>query len=293
MKKSRILVLMHEDLVPPDTLEGYSDKEIVEWKTEYDVVSTLKDMGHAVKALGVYDNLGVIRDMLDEWKPHITFNLLEEFHGNSLFDYHVVSYLELKRQRYTGCNPRGLSKPINRNVSTSSPVTKYGSGPKEGRCEIVCGGAGAPFYSGTANAFVEKIVTNKNHFCKLAIHPLPNGGSEMCDSTFDSDGKLIDNFCITKPGTTGIINDNTVFYPLLISPNPVSDVLNISYHAPLKGNAVIQIFDINGREVLSKEVDKSTDDFEFKQNVSSLPKGLYSLRITVGNQTDNTFFAVQ
>lgn len=185
------------------------------------------------------------------------------------------------------------SKPINRNVSTSSPVTKYGSGPKEGRCEIVCGGAGAPFYSGTANAFVEKIVTNKNHFCKLAIHPLPNGGSEMCDSTFDSDGKLIDNFCITKPGTTGIINDNTVFYPLLISPNPVSDVLNISYHAPLKGNAVIQIFDINGREVLSKEVDKSTDDFEFKQNVSSLPKGLYSLRITVGNQTDNTFFAVQ
>src|SRR3954465_11910661 len=30
------------------------------------------------------------------------------------------------------------SKPINRNVSTGAPVTKYGSGPKEGRCQIVC-----------------------------------------------------------------------------------------------------------------------------------------------------------
>ena len=108
MKKLRILVLMHEDLVPPQSLKGYSDKEIVEWKTEYDVVSTLKDMGHDVKALGVYEDLGVIRDVLDGWEPHITFNLLEEFHGNSLFDYHVVSYLELKRQHYTGCNPRGL-----------------------------------------------------------------------------------------------------------------------------------------------------------------------------------------
>jgi len=108
MKKLRTLVLMHEDLVPPESLEGYSDREIVKWKTEYDVVATLKDMGHEVRPLGVHDDLGVIRKALLEWKPHITFNLLEEFHGHSLFDYHVASYLELMRQPYTGCNPRGL-----------------------------------------------------------------------------------------------------------------------------------------------------------------------------------------
>lgn len=108
MKKLRVLVLMHEDLVPPDTLEGYTDREIVEWKTEFDVVSTLREMGHEVRPLGVYDDLGVIGNVLDSWEPHITFNLLEEFHGHSLFDYHVASYLELKKQHYTGCNPRGL-----------------------------------------------------------------------------------------------------------------------------------------------------------------------------------------
>jgi D-alanine-D-alanine ligase len=38
----------------------------------------------------------------------VAFNLLEEFHGVALYDQHVVSYLELLRQPYTGCSPRGL-----------------------------------------------------------------------------------------------------------------------------------------------------------------------------------------
>lgn len=107
-KKMRVLVLMHEDLVPPDTIEGVSDKEMTPWKTEYDVVATLKDMGHQVLPLGVGSDLGVLRDAILEFKPRITFNLLEEFHGVAVYDHHVVSYLELMKRRYTGCNPRGL-----------------------------------------------------------------------------------------------------------------------------------------------------------------------------------------
>lgn len=108
MKPLRILVPMHVDLVPPVSLKGYSEKEIGEWKTEYDVVTTLREMGHEVQPLGLYDDLGVIRRAIEEWKPDIAFNLLEEFHGNSLFDHHVASYLELMQVPYTGCNPRGL-----------------------------------------------------------------------------------------------------------------------------------------------------------------------------------------
>ena len=39
----------------------------------------------------------------------MTFNLLEEFDGYPHFDQHVVSFLELMKQKYTGCNPRGLT----------------------------------------------------------------------------------------------------------------------------------------------------------------------------------------
>jgi D-alanine-D-alanine ligase len=108
MKKLRVLVLVHEDLVPPDSLEGYSDKEIQQWKTEFDVVATLREMGHDARPLGVWDDLGKIRKSIEEFKPHVAFNLLEEFHGVAVYDQHVVSYLELMRQTYTGCNPRGL-----------------------------------------------------------------------------------------------------------------------------------------------------------------------------------------
>ena len=46
MKKLRVLVLMHPDFMPPDSLKGYSDKEIHVWKTEYNVMSTLRASGH-------------------------------------------------------------------------------------------------------------------------------------------------------------------------------------------------------------------------------------------------------
>jgi D-alanine-D-alanine ligase len=108
-KKLRIIVLAHEDLVPPETLDGLSDKEKLEVKTEFDVISTLKKMGHEVFPIGLYNELNVIGNGLLEHKPHIAFNLLEEFHGYPLYDQHVVSYLELMRQPYTGCNPRGLT----------------------------------------------------------------------------------------------------------------------------------------------------------------------------------------
>jgi D-alanine-D-alanine ligase len=108
MKRLRILVLMHPDLVPPDSLEGQSEKDIFDWKTEYDVVSTLRAAGHEVKALGVQDELKPIRYQVENWKPNVVFNLLEQFHGETAYDQNVASFLELLRVPYTGCNPRGL-----------------------------------------------------------------------------------------------------------------------------------------------------------------------------------------
>lgn len=108
-KRLRVNVLVHKDCVPPDTLDGLSEKERLLFKTEYDVVSTLKGMGHEVQPLGLYDDLGVISTAIQDFTPHICFNLLEEFHGYPLYDQHVVSFLELMKQPYTGCNPRGLT----------------------------------------------------------------------------------------------------------------------------------------------------------------------------------------
>jgi len=123
VKKLRVMVLCHEDLVPPESIEGLSAKEVAPFKTEWDVISTMKKMGHEVYPVGVYNNLGVIGNALLERKPQVAFNLLEEFHGYPLYDQHVVSYLELMKQPYTGCNPRGLT--ISHDKAMSKMVLAY------------------------------------------------------------------------------------------------------------------------------------------------------------------------
>ncbi|MBX9929701.1 MAG: hypothetical protein K2X99_12420 [Gemmatimonadaceae bacterium] len=123
MKRHRVLVLMHPQLVPPDSLEGFSDKEVNVWKTEYDVVSTLRAAGHEIRVLGVQWELRPIRDVVEEFKPDVVFNMLEEFHGESVFDQNVVSYLELLRVPYTGCNPRGMI--ISRGKALSKKLVAY------------------------------------------------------------------------------------------------------------------------------------------------------------------------
>lgn len=128
----RVLVLMHEALVPPDTIEGLSEAEVVPFKTEYDVTVTLRDMGHEVRPLGVASDLGALRSAIEEFDPHITFNLLEEFHGVAVYDQHVVSYLELMKRRYTGCNPRGLM--LSHDKGLSKQILGYHRVPVPGFC---------------------------------------------------------------------------------------------------------------------------------------------------------------
>jgi D-alanine-D-alanine ligase len=123
MKPLRVLVLVHETLVPPDDTSGYTPQQVDEWRTEYDVITSLKAMGHEVRTLGMADNLAELRSIVADWKPDIAFNLLEEFQGIVTYDQHVVAFLELMRLPYTGCNPRGMM--ISRDKALSKQILAY------------------------------------------------------------------------------------------------------------------------------------------------------------------------
>jgi D-alanine-D-alanine ligase len=106
-EKLRVLALLHDKLIPPpDATEA--EARTAEWKMEYDVVVTLRAAGHEVLPLGVGGDLTPIRKAVEEFKPHVAFNLLEAFDDVVTWDQNVVSYLELLRVPYTGCNARGL-----------------------------------------------------------------------------------------------------------------------------------------------------------------------------------------
>ena len=122
-KQLRVLALVHRHLIPPDTIPDGTDIVSAPWRTEFDIISTLRALGHEVRPLGVHDDLGDIRRAADEWKPHIAFNLLEAFDDITVFDQNVVSHLELLKLPYTGCNPRGLL--LARDKSLSKKLLAY------------------------------------------------------------------------------------------------------------------------------------------------------------------------
>lgn len=104
----RILTLMHEDCVPPANAGDVRGERVPLWKTEHDVLSMLAQLGHDVRPLGVATDLRPIREAVTEFRPHVVFNLLEEFHGETVHVPYVVGYLQLLGQAFTGCGPEGL-----------------------------------------------------------------------------------------------------------------------------------------------------------------------------------------
>jgi D-alanine-D-alanine ligase len=123
MTRSRVLVVLHPSLMPPESLEGQAQKDIEEWRTEFDVIQTLRANGHEVRALGVLDSITELRSIISEWQPDVVFNLLEEFDGIVSYDQHVIAFLEMLRQPYTGCNPRGML--LSRDKALSKQVLAF------------------------------------------------------------------------------------------------------------------------------------------------------------------------
>lgn len=122
-RKLRILLLTDEGVVPDKPRLDLSGQDAEIRKTEYDVMEALQRLGHEVSCVGVGSELTAIGSAIERGQPHIAFNLVEQFADLRVFAQHVVSYLELRKQKYTGCNPRGLT--ISRDKALTKKILAY------------------------------------------------------------------------------------------------------------------------------------------------------------------------
>jgi len=123
MTRNRVVVLCHEDLVPPDSIEGLSASEVDAFRTEYDVARALRELGHEVQVVGVSDDLAPIRSVALGFDPHVVFNLLMEFRDVGNYQAHVTSYLELLGVCFTGCHARGIL--LTRDKALCKKILRY------------------------------------------------------------------------------------------------------------------------------------------------------------------------
>jgi len=117
------MMLVHSYLVPPDDLVDDDDPRMEKFRTEFDVRNALQSLGHEVRMVPVADEIAPVRQVIEEWKPDIAYNMLEAFGENAAHDYYVVSYLDMLKIPYTGCNPRGLL--LSRDKALSKKILAY------------------------------------------------------------------------------------------------------------------------------------------------------------------------
>ena len=107
----RVLALMHPELVPPDhrSTPRQRERTFDTGRPSTTCSRRCAALGHEVqRARRAATSCCRSARPSRRSKPHVVFNLLEEFHGDASFDQHVVSYLELLARALHRLQPRGL-----------------------------------------------------------------------------------------------------------------------------------------------------------------------------------------
>jgi len=108
MKPLRVLLLVHDTVVPPPDAAALPRRATWDYQMELDVLRTLRDLGHDVLVQGVGDELRVMLDAIARHRPHVVFNVLSYFRERTANEANLVALLELCGVPTTGCNARGI-----------------------------------------------------------------------------------------------------------------------------------------------------------------------------------------
>lgn len=107
-KAKKVLLVVHPKFRP--------DRKKAQKGTEKDVWHALRRLGYQTLIADAEEDLRLFDKMLAKFRPSIVVNLLEEFRGEAVYDFHLISFLEALGVPYTGCNPRGLIQSRNKFV---------------------------------------------------------------------------------------------------------------------------------------------------------------------------------
>jgi D-alanine-D-alanine ligase len=116
-KRYKVLVLFDTAGTPPPDQDFSAELKTDDWAAEAHVISALKQLGHEVRTIGVWDEPGMIIDEIKKYPPDIVFNLTEHFNEISAYDRNVAGLLEMMDVPYTGSSPTGLTLCKNKGMA--------------------------------------------------------------------------------------------------------------------------------------------------------------------------------
>ncbi len=177
------------------------------------------------------------------------------------------------------------TNPINRNVSTGGPVSNYGSGSNQGRCQVVTGGAGAPLYGVSANSWYAKVQA-VNHHCQIDVD-----GNSLRVRAIKTNGNLIDDFTLSKTLKNGnpytSFEENKTIKEIEIFPNPATSSFTLKVTpSDKRSEALISIYALDGTLKRRLTIPKGSFKIENNIDVSDLSSGTYYVQVVWDNKLE-------
>jgi len=79
---------------------------------------------------------------------------------------------------------------------------------------------------------------------------------------------------------------------LIVFPNPASNIINVQLDIPKGSNILLNVYNVSGQKVITKEINSKTDQKTTNINVSNLSSGLYFIEASNGSSIQRGKFIV-
>jgi len=95
-------------------------------------------------------------------------------------------------------------------------------------------------------------------------------------------GWAIDNLQIQTDNEVTSLNDAEILSDIALYPNPSNGKYSVELNNVLKGNVKISVVDLQGKEVYQENLNNFNGYQKFSVDISQLPKGIYFMKLSNG-----------
>ncbi|MGA1398691.1 MAG: T9SS type A sorting domain-containing protein, partial [Schleiferiaceae bacterium] len=110
-----------------------------------------------------------------------------------------------------------------------------------------------------------------------------------CNSAYGNN-LWLDNIHV---GTNAMGEDELELAPARIFPNPARDAVKVLVAAAQAGDAVVEVFNLNGQRVLGATHTMASGVQELNLNVAGLANGIYTVKVAMSDRVETLRFTVQ
>ncbi len=122
-KNGNILVAFDSSSALPEDQNWDELLKTEDWKTEKNILNTLKELGYSYETICIYDDLSVLAEKIKSFEPGLVFNLVESFKNKSFHERDITAFYKLAGVSFTGCGPTGIT--LCKNKALSKQILSY------------------------------------------------------------------------------------------------------------------------------------------------------------------------